>query len=320
MTTTMMTVGAAANRMKQSSPKGARPTVPLSFWRAALVCALLLALAACSQPAAPPSPAGHDTLRPKPVPTPPAWTETKMIRLPGGTFLMGCVPADPNCEPNESPAHPVRVKPFWMDEHEVTAAQYDACIDAGVCKATQVAGTASGDLSSFAFNSRNVQRRDHPANGVNFFSARTYCAWVGKRLPTEAEYEYALRGGQASQIYPWGNDLPTTPVGNFADRSVMKHPPLQLPPWPDYDDGYVGTSPVCHYGRNAYGLCDLSGNVWEWCEGEVAGHADQHIVRGGSWHNNHLELRASARHPFISDGFAHVGLRCVSDRGPRPPR
>jgi len=233
-----------------------------------------------------------------------------MIYLPGGQFTMGCVPADRHCEPVEQPAHPVRVAPFWLDKHEVTAAQYDECIDAGACNSIQVTEQNPGDSSSSYLNSRNPERRDHPANSVNFFNARKYCAWAGKRLPTEAEFEYALRGGLNEQIYPWGNDPPTKPVGNFSDESIREHH-LEMPWIRGYHDGFVGTSPVCSFPRNPFGFYDLSGNVWEWCEGVIEGEPNLHVTRGGSWHNDLSRLRNSVRHGFLSDGYPHVGLRCA---------
>jgi formylglycine-generating enzyme required for sulfatase activity len=276
----------------------------------------MFALGACRHATAPPPP----TPRPSVSPPSPATSTTapapvgvtKLLLVRGGEFMMGCLPADEACEPAEPPSHKVRVKPFWLDEHEVTAAQYDQCIDAGVCPQVQVTDLSGMDPSGFAYNSRNPQRRHHPANGINYFNAKKYCAWVGKRLPREDEFEFALRGGMANNIYPWGNGPPTSPVGNYSDESLRnKH--LSLAPIPGYRDGFVGTAPYCSFPRNPFNFCDLSGNVWEWCEDPPDAPPHMHVVRGGSWHNDLPVLRSSTRQFFASDGYPHIGFRCARD-------
>jgi formylglycine-generating enzyme required for sulfatase activity len=182
-----------------------------------------------------------------------------MVRLPGGTFMMGCVDGDSQCGNDEKPAHRVNLDSFYLDVHEVTVAEYAQCVNAGVCKPALI---ADNEYDEF-YNWNKPGRKNHPVNGVDWNDAHTYCQWRGKRLPTEAEFEYALRGGSQGYIYPWGNNnTPPRGYGNYPDESAHR----SFSDWSyfaGYDDGYVGTAPVCSFTRNPYGLCDISGNVWE---------------------------------------------------------
>jgi formylglycine-generating enzyme required for sulfatase activity len=182
-----------------------------------------------------------------------------MVHVPGGTFMMGCVDGDTQCDNNEKPRHQVMLSSFYLDIHEVTAAEYAQCVNAGACTSP-----GTDDFWAEFYNWNKPGRENHPVNGVRWYNADTYCRWQNKRLPTEAEFEYALRGGNDGYVYPWGNNrTPPARFGNYGDESLHRRFP-SIPYFAGYDDGYVGTSPVCKFARNAYGLCDMSGNVREW--------------------------------------------------------
>jgi formylglycine-generating enzyme required for sulfatase activity len=252
-----------------------------------------------------------------------------MVKIPGGTFTMGCVSGD-RCGDDEKPAHRVTVNSYWMDEHLVTAREFEKCVSAGVC---QAAATSGAEADRPFYNWGKSDRADHPINGVDWNAANAYCSWQGKRLPTEAEYEFALRGGSEGNRYPWGNsETPPPGYGNYADESRHRHLPHHFDYFHffrGYDDGYVGTSPVCTFARNSYGLCDISGNVWEWCadwydkdyyrsspsrnpKGPSLGEA--RVMRGGSWDSDPREDHASGRyHLKPTDRCCRFGFRCVRD-------
>jgi formylglycine-generating enzyme required for sulfatase activity len=265
-----------------------------------------------------------DTTRPAPAASlnaPPGSlaAPTGMVQIRGGSFLMGCVAADDQCRPDEKPAHRVTVGGFWLDEHAVTVAEYQECVRDLVCNIPN----GSGEL----FNWEKYGRDNYPVNGVDWNDAESFCRWSGNRLPTEAEYEYVLRGNLNDTIYPWGDGAtPPANFGNYADESAKRvYPEWRI--FDDYDDGYVGTSPVCSFARNAFGLCDISGNVWEWTAdwygkyyyaaapaanppGPDAGL--MRVLRGGSWHEPPVEDRASQRYALPPwDGTEAIGFRCA---------
>ena len=276
---------------------------------------------------------GGETPTPTPPPPPPPVVEQTpqpqaagdMVLLPGGTFIMGCVDGDSQCANDEKPAHRVNLNSFYMDVHDVTVAEYTQCVSAGVCKAAR----ASTDQWAEFYNLNNAYRENHPINGVDWNDANTYCGWRQKRLPTEAEFEYALRGGSQGYIYPWGNNsTPPQGFGNYADESFHRRF-ANYGYFAGYDDGYVGTSPVCSFTRNAYGLCDISGNVWEWTadwydsnyyqsspsnnpRGPSSG--SSRVLRGGGWFSGPRDTRASIRFDF-RPGLTNflIGFRCSRD-------
>lgn len=237
------------------------------------------------------------------VAQPPGEAPAGMVWIEGGEFSMGSV--DPLARPDEAPIHRVHVGGFWIDETEVTNAQFKAFIDATGYVTTaerpvdweelkkQVPeGTPKPpddvlqpgsllftppdhavDLRDFfqwwtwthevdwrrpeGPGSSIADRMDHPVVHVSWDDAVAYCEWAGRRLPTEAEWEFAARGGLDRTVNVWGDD-PIDPSrantwqGEFPHEQTM-------------EDGFERTAPVKSYAPNGYGLYDMAGNVWEWC-------------------------------------------------------
>ncbi len=257
--------------------------------------------------------------------------KTAMVVIPAGSFEMGSDPetALAECQKyrddcqldwyqNEAPIHTVTLDAFEMDIYEVTNAEYALCVAAGVCSPPDFSGSSTRDsyYGDPAFDS-------YPVIAITWFQADTYCSWRGARLPTEAEWEYAARGGLEGQNYPWGNVFEDGQA-NFCDTNCSQD-------WAnkDINDGYPDTSPVGSYPPNAYGLYDMAGNVWEWtadwysaeyyatvedgvfnplgpAEGEIR------VLRGGSWNDNPNVLRVSVRYRNLpSNWSSYNGFRCV---------
>jgi len=156
------------------------------------------------------------------------------VRRPGGGFAMGDAFGEGYAADGELPVHRVELPPFHIDATAVTNAQFAAPLS---------------DVS---------RRQNHPVVQVSWRDAAAYAAWAAKRLPTEAEWEYAARGGLDGQRFPWGDDLATRGrwrcniwQGRFPDHNTQ-------------DDGYLTTAPVKAYAPNGHGLWNTSGNVWEW--------------------------------------------------------
>ena len=159
-----------------------------------------------------------------------------------------------------------------------------------------------------------ADRMDHPVVQIAFHDAVAYATWAGKRLPTEAEWERAARGGLEGKRFVWGDgplDATRCNVwqGDFPHRNTA-------------DDGFVRTAPVGTYPPNGYGLVDMAGNVWEWCSDELVPGERAH--RGGSYLCNPSycsSYRPSARRGCTPDtGLGHLGFRCAKDISPQSPR
>ena len=220
----------------------------------------------------------------------------------------------------DGPAHRVRItRAFAIDLTEVTAEAYAACVESGGCTRGRVHGPqATG--SDFGCN-RASDRPKHPANCVDRAQARTYCESIGKRLPTEAEWEYAARGEDARD-YPWGNDVPTA-----CTTAVV---------WTlsGACSGRIGTGEVASApdGRSAFGALDMAGNVWEWVADAFAPYSStpdggeivdpsvgtaadgRGVLRGGSWDYSPLSAKATYRLPYpATAGNATTGFRCARD-------
>ncbi|MDQ1913614.1 formylglycine-generating enzyme family protein [Paenibacillus sp. GD4] len=280
-----------------------------------------------------------------------------MIRLEGGTFLMGTDNQEGFPEDGEGPVRSVTLKPFYIDPCTVTNAEFQAFIDA-----TGYKTEAEQFGWSFVFHllvppetakkvSQVVQktpwwwnvegaswkhpegpessieaRPDHPVVHVSWNDAMAYCQWSGKRLPTEAEWEYAARGGLVQKKYPWGDIL--KPEGKHMCNIWQG----KFPDKNNASDGYQGTAPVRAFEPNGFGLYQVSGNVWEWCsdwfsrdyhlkasttdpQGPSAGQA--RVMRGGSYlcHKSYCNrYRVAARTANTPDSSTgNIGFRCAAD-------
>lgn len=307
-----------------------------------------------------------------------------MVLIPAGKYLMGAVDADSAARPDERPRHLVVVDQFWMDETEVTNAQFRAFVTATgylttaerkpvweEMKKQLPAGTPKppdevlvpGSLV-FRQPDRPVPldnpaywwewrpgaswrhpegpgsslkgREDYPVVHVSWDDAVAYANWAGKRLPTEAEWEWAARGGLGEAIYAWGNESidlgpprANTWQGNFPTQNTLR-------------DRFERAAPVRSFQPNGYGLYDISGNVWEWCQdwyrhdyyqsitrsegvanpsGPVSSFdpdeptVPKRVQRGGSFlcHDSYCaSYRVAARMKSSPDtGLLHSGFRCV---------
>ncbi len=197
-----------------------------------------------------------------------------LVQIPAGAFTMG---SDEGF-PAERPAHQVMVDRYWISKYLVTNARYAQFVRETNHRVPYV------DDPRVAADNWDVHRRtcpsgrdQHPVVLVSWHDAVAYCTWAGGRLPTEAEWERAARGGLEGKRYPWGDDI---------DPSNANY------------DNWNGTSPVGTYPPNAYGLCDVAGNVWEWvadwydpkyyrssplANPPGPGHGTTRVLRGGAW-------------------------------------
>jgi sulfatase modifying factor 1 len=259
-----------------------------------------------------------------------------MARIPAGTFLMG----SRDKAPDEAPVHEVAVDAFWIDRHEVTVAEFGAFI-AGTRYRTEaerfgwseVFDRVRGEWTRVdgadwrhPEGPGSAGPPEEPVTQVSWNDAEAFARWAGKRLPTEAEWEYAARGGLAGRTYAWGDEL--RPGGR-----VMAN--WWQGVFPDHDtgeDGYRGRAPVGRFPPNGYGLYDVIGNVWEWCadwydpgyyrrspprdpRGPESG--TERVMRGGSWmcsENFCSNYRVASRSRATPDsGLNNVGFRCARD-------
>ena len=217
----------------------------------------------------------------------------KLVTIPGGQFFYGCNDLiDGECPNSELPGRRVQVDPYKIDRTEVRVSEYGWCVGAGVC-------TPPGTGARCNWNQPG--RGDHPVNCVDWEQAATYCQWVGKRLPTEEEWEKAARGTDG-RIYPWGNELAS------CDVAVMSASHSQR------CEGAGSTAPVGSRdgGRSPYGLFDMAGNVLEWTVSLHESGTGMRVLRGGSWQHEAPTMRSSHRQ-VAPPSLIHesVGFRCA---------
>ena len=280
-----------------------------------------------------------------------------LVTLPGGWFEMGNAVGDGYPEDGEGPVHPVELAPFAIMPAAVTNAQFAAFVDAtGYVTEAERFGWSfvfAGLLPPSFPPTRGVYqtpwwrqvpdalwsapegpgttiaaRLDHPVIHVSWRDAAAYCAWAELRLPTEAEWEYAARGGRAGARFPWGNEL------NPGGKHRMNVWQGQFPQRNTKADGYIGLAPATAYPPNDFGLYNMTGNVWEWCgdwfaaDTYTAGPVRQptgpangtrRVMRGGSYlcHRSYCNrYRVDARSANEPDSSAgNIGFRGVRDLG-----
>jgi len=292
-----------------------------------------------------------------------------MMRVPGGTFTMG----DDNHYPEERPAHAMTVAPFLMDEHPVTNAEFGRFVRATGYRTTAEQSPGPGDFPGadpldlvpgslvFVPSAGPVPLDDwrrwwqwrpgaywraprgpgtttggyerHPVVHISFQDALAYAEWAGKDLPTEAEWEFAARGGKSASTYAWGEEF--TPRGR-----IMANTWHGRFPWENLrSHGFDRTSPVGRFPPNEFGLVDMIGNVWEWTKSvwtedhahrpagnaetcctpsryaEVLPEDERRVMKGGS----HLcapsycrRYRPAARQgQAVRSSASHLGFRCI---------
>ena len=249
---------------------------------------------------------GDDQQTRGPPPTPPGMA----AKIPAGCFDMGDAFTEGSLD--ELPVHNVCISAFEMDVHEVTNAEYKACVDDGACAAPDAADSATRP-SYYG----NPFYAGFPVIHVDWYQAEDYCTWAEKRLPTEAEWEYAARGGLAGKRYPWGDTISGSDA-NYSDSGD---------PW-DNDTSKVEYYDPQPTSPNGYGLYDMAGNVWEWVndwyqggyytvsspssdpQGPASG--TDRVLRGGSWRYDTYFLRVAYRsRPDPVSGRGAIGFRCA---------
>jgi len=231
--------------------------------------------------------------------------------IPGGFYFLGSPPEEAGRYWHEGPQHMVELSPFYITDKEITNAQYGRFLK------------ATGHPAPLYWQDKNLNQPEQPVVGVTWHDACAFAVWVSLvtgqtyRLPTEAEWEAAARGGLVAQSFPWGH-LPPEQDGRFL---------ANFNPNPYEKDGFRYTAPVGSFPPNGFGLYDMAGNVAEWCQDWYADDAYRHrppdnptgppagtwrVLRGGSWYSRARDLRCAARQfalPNQADGF--IGFRLV---------
>ncbi len=262
---------------------------------------------------------------------------TVMVYVPPGQFEMGSDDSEVDralelcdmfyqggCQREwfevEQPLHTVILDRFWIDQTEVTNGQYARCVGAGACEPP---ARASSDTRTAYYG--DTAYEDFPVVNVSWEQANAYCEWIGERLPTEAEWEYAARGPEGRR-YPWGDEYDGARL-NSCDVNCGYS-------WAEeeFDDGYGDTAPVGNYppGASWCGALDLAGNVWEWTAdwfGDYAAGSQanptgpssgtERAVRGDAADGTRAVSRSAARHGMSPNSlYQYTGFRCVLSRFP----
>jgi formylglycine-generating enzyme required for sulfatase activity len=226
--------------------------------------------------------------------------------IPGGSYFIGSPLNEAGRFANEPAPYRVTLKPFYLAATETTNAQYARFL------------AATGHLTPLYWQDKNLNGPNQPVVGVTWQEARAFCRWLTRetgvvhRLPTEAEWEAAARGGLVGEPYPWGRELP-----DAGGRYRANYYPNDFA-----DDGFSLTAPVGSFPANGYGLFDMAGNVSEWCADRGLPTADPtpftspdyRVRKGGSWRSRARELRGAARKlspPDTADGY--IGFRVLRE-------
>ena len=240
----------------------------------------------------------------------------KFVRLPKGLY-----PELPNLPANSTPENqkpPVTINPTWILLTDVTVNAYSKCALARRCPPDPE--SRDEKVPRCAWKNGLLS---HPMNCVTWTEATQFCRWIGGRLPTATEWEYAATSGEPGKLYPWGETVPDAKHANYCDVNCPKAlgtDGKNLVDWEKrglidrtQDDGWAATSPVGNYpaGATAWGLLDMAGNVWQWTSSEEGD--GKHEVRGGSWDNAANSLRISNRLAWPDKPDAGMGFRCVKN-------
>lgn len=276
-----------------------------------------------------------------------------MVRIPGGEFVLGTHDPDSRAEDGERIRRKVKLPSFYMDKYTVTNRQFAKFVEETgyVTDAEKfgwsyvfhlfvptdlpqedILGRADGtpwwigvkgaDWRHPEGRLSSIESRlDHPVVHVSWNDAKAYAHWAGKRLPTEAEWEYAAAGGVVDRKFPWGDEL---------EQDGRHHCNVWQGEFPVHNteaDGFLGTAPVDSYEPNAFGLYNMSGNVWEWCEdtftnlptlvNEATLDPTLKVIKGGSYlcHKSYCNRYRIAARTFntVDSSTGHMGFRCVAD-------
>jgi formylglycine-generating enzyme required for sulfatase activity len=280
-----LTLEPARVSKKTSQPRSSNWTLPVAG--IGIACLILLAVGAfmfrpymardvtvTNTAVAQPSPDVPNSPVPTESPLDLLPDSTNMIQIPAGSYIVGREPADDF----HSAVQTIQLQPFWIDEFQVTDAQYQEFMDQ--------TGALSPMITSVPEN--------YPVRGVTWDQANSYCVWKLKRLPAEAEWEAAGRGGGPNpQLYPWGEDAS---LGNKL---------------PDTDTYEIGTN---SFNISPFGVYDLVGNVWEWVEDPYAFVQDGYYVLRGGRYSLPQDLAYRLVVAPDSDYITYAGFRCAADQ------
>jgi formylglycine-generating enzyme len=278
----------------------------------------------------------------------------QIVTLPGGEFLMGTDDQERFPADGEGPVRKVFIKPFAIDRYAVTNKQFQEFVletnyvteaerfgwsfvfhlllsdDVKKTVKSSVSGTPWWFVVEGAYwkkpegpDSSIEAKLDHPVVHVSWNDAIAYCNWAGKRLPTEAEWEYAARGGSEGKKYPWGDELLID--GKHQCNIWQGNFPMEN----SLEDGYLSTAPVRSFQENGFGLYNVVGNVWEWCSDWFSSYhasvvnptgpssGETKVMRGGSYlcHESYCNrYRVAARTQNTPDSSTgNIGFRCAVD-------
>jgi eukaryotic-like serine/threonine-protein kinase len=275
------------------------------------------------------------SVAPPPSAAPPEPTcPERTAKIPAGQYFQGSDAKD--ALDNEKPSHNVTLGAYCIDLYETTAGEYKACSDVGKCRRASndvewpKITPAEKKLYSALCTFGQPGMEAHPINCVSHEMADTYCKAQGKRLPTEAEWEYATRGPDG-RVYPWGDDAPSEKHLNACGTECVAWGQKNGTPFTALypaDDGFATTAPVGKFeaGRSRFGPYDVVGNVWEWVSDWSAPYnadpktnpqgpdtGERKVIRGGAWNGSYKSwLRPSFRYAQDPNAYSHgIGFRCA---------